>query len=50
MIKILGDKNLRRIISPKSARILALCGDHSNYIFEQAGYTAGRAITYVSKE
>jgi hypothetical protein len=45
MIKILGHKNLRRIISPKSARILALCGDHSNYTFEQAGYnTAGRAI------
>jgi hypothetical protein len=39
---ILGDKDLRRI-SPKSARILALCGDHSNYTFEQAGYnTAGR--------
>jgi hypothetical protein len=42
---ILGDKDLRRI-SPKSARILALCGDHSNYTFEQAGYnTAGREFT-----
>jgi hypothetical protein len=27
-----------KIISPKSARTLALCGDHSNYTFEQAGY------------
>jgi hypothetical protein len=27
------------------ARTLALCGDHSNYTFEQAGYnTAGRAV------
>jgi hypothetical protein len=32
---------------PKSARTLALCGDHSNYTFEQAGYyTAGR-VEYV---
>jgi hypothetical protein len=30
-------------LSSKSARTLALCGDHSNYTFEQAGYnTAGR--------
>jgi hypothetical protein len=33
------------IVSPKSARTLALSGDHSNYTFEQAGYnTAGRAL------
>jgi hypothetical protein len=42
----LNEKNLRWIISPKSARTLALCGDHSNYTFEQAGYnTAGRDLT-----
>jgi hypothetical protein len=30
-------------IPKKRARTLALCGDHSNYTFEQAGYnTAGR--------
>jgi hypothetical protein len=37
---MLGDENLRRRISPKSARTLALCGDHSNYTFERAGYDA----------
>jgi hypothetical protein len=34
----------------KNARTLALCGDHSNYTFEQAGYnTAGRAFAYRCK-
>jgi hypothetical protein len=33
---------------PKNARTLALCGDHSNYTFEQADYnTAGRDKNYL---
>jgi hypothetical protein len=35
--KILGDKNLRWIISPNSACLLTLCGDRSNYSFEPVG-------------
>jgi hypothetical protein len=46
--KTFGDKNLKWIISPKGARTLALCGDHSNYTFEQAGYnTVGRGCFIV---
>jgi hypothetical protein len=36
---------------PKSARTLALGGDHSNYTFQQAGYnTAGRYLFNIKLE
>jgi hypothetical protein len=42
--KLSVTKTYDGVISQKSARLLALCGDHSNYTFEQAGYkTTGRA-------
>jgi hypothetical protein len=36
--KLSVTKTYDGVISQKSARLLALCGDHSNYTFEQAGY------------